>query len=95
MKRQRSSPGLAQCRIAVMLPAPAVKWWHLVATVASGAVAFCPQDPGTRGEPRLSLSCRLGLGKLAELPGFLISSKWEEYVLGYSLGDCCALPTLK
>lgn len=29
-----------------MLPAPAVKWWHLVATVASGAVALCPRDNG-------------------------------------------------
>lgn len=99
MKRQRSSPGAARpghaLPAAVTLPAASVQWWHLVAAAAGGAVALCPQVPGTRGKPRLSLSCRLSLGKRAGLLGFLVRCKWEEYVLGYSLGNCCVVLGLK
>lgn len=90
IKGQASSPGAARPRqalpAAVTLPAASVQWWHLVAAAAGGAVTLCPQVPGTRGKPRLSLSWRLSLGKRAGLLCFLVSCKWRDYVFGLQLG---------
>lgn len=50
------------------------------------AVTLCPQIPGMRGEPRLSL----GLGKRARLLGFPGSCKCGS-ALGCSSGHGCVL----
>lgn len=58
------------------------------------AVTLCPWISGDREEPRLSLSCVLGLGKRAWLLSFPESCKWVS-ALGCSSGRGYVLLGLK